>query len=144
MKRSFLVLVALVAAIMFTACSGEKSEQGDNEINGKPEVSKAGNGQIEMVYFHSDRRCATCKAVEEVSKNTVKDLYGDKVKFSVYNLDTEEGKAKAEELKVPAKALLILSGDNKFDITNEAFLNARSNPSKLKESIKEKIDGLMK
>jgi len=50
---------------------------------------------------------------------------------------------KAEELGVSGQTLLIVSGDIKINITNEAFMYARSKPEKLKQVIKEKIDPLL-
>ena len=99
--------------------------------------------KVEVFYFHYTHRCATCTAVESVSKEAVADLYGDKVSFHGFNLDERDGAAKGKELEVSGQTLLIVSGDTKINITNEGFMNARSNPEKLKAIIKEKIDDLI-
>ncbi|MFC2137435.1 nitrophenyl compound nitroreductase subunit ArsF family protein [Bacteroidota bacterium] len=99
--------------------------------------------KVEVYYFHFTRRCATCNAVESVSKEAVADLYGPEVCFADYNLEEPEGELKGKELQVSGQALLIVSGNTKIDITNEGFMNARSNPEKLKQVIKEKIDPLL-
>jgi len=98
---------------------------------------------VEVYYFHYSRRCETCIAVECVSKEAITELYGDKVIFAGYNLDEEAGETKGKELEVSGQTLLIVAGDSKINITNEGFLNARSNPEKLKAIIKEKIDPLL-
>ena len=49
----------------------------------------------------------------------------------------------AGELGVSGQTLLIVSGDTRINITNEGFLNARSDPGKLKQIMKEKIDPLL-
>ena len=46
-------------------------------------------------------------------------------------------------MDVSGQTLLIVSGDTKINITNEGFMNAHSNPEKLKQIIKEKIDLLL-
>jgi hypothetical protein len=81
--------------------------------------------------------------VEKVSKDAIAELYGDEVSFASYNLDTEAGKNKAEKLGVSGQTLLIVADNQKVNITNEAFMNARGQADKLRAIIKEKIDGLM-
>lgn len=103
----------------------------------------SGSGKVTVYYFHFTRRCATCNAVESVSKKAIAELYGIKVGFEGYNLDEEAGKIKGNELKVSGQALLIVSGNTKIDVTSAGFMNARTNPDKLKAILKEKIDSLL-
>jgi len=98
---------------------------------------------VEVFYFHNARRCATCMAVEAESKVILDELYRDKVAFSAYNLEETDGKEIAGELGVSGQTLLIVSGQTRINITNEGFINARTNPEKLKQIIKEKIDPLL-
>ncbi len=102
---------------------------------------------IKVYYFHTDYRCATCKAVEEEAYNAIEENYPDQLKneeieFFVLNIEEDEGEKIAEELKVNSQSLIITKGDKKEDITTFAFLNARSNPEKLHEKIKEVIDSI--
>ena len=99
--------------------------------------------KVQMYYFHYTRRCETCKAVESVSKETVANLYGNKVSFAEVNLDEKEGKKIGKKLGVYGQTLIIIAGDQKIDITNDGFMNARNNPEKLKAIIKEKIDAII-
>ena len=101
------------------------------------------SNEVKMYYFHFTRRCATCIAVEEESKKAITELYGDKVSFLSVNLEEDEGMKKGENLGISGQTLLIVSGDNKINITNEGFMNARSNPEKLKQIIKDKMDPLV-
>ena len=116
------------------------SARNDNK-NGNAAISDA--GKVEVFYFHFTRRCVTCQAVENVSRQAVEELYGGRVAFSEFNLEEEKGKQKGEQLGISGQTLLIVSGDTKINITNEGFMNARSNPDKLKQIIKEKIDPLL-
>lgn len=136
MKTIRVFLLVVMALSMHISCSAQTAK---NEESSK--VSK--EDKVEVYYFHHTRRCATCNAVESVSKEAVTELYGDKVGFASYNLDEETGKAKSEELEVSGQSLLIVSGDTKINITNEGFLHARSNPEKLKAVIQEKIELLL-
>ena len=136
MKSIKLLLLAFLAIGMNISCSAQTNK--DNKENS---VSKA--DKVKVYYFHYTRRCATCNAVESVSKEAIAELYGDKVTFDDFNLDEKEGETKGKELEVSGQTLLIVAGDTKINITNEGFMNARSNPDKLKAVIKEKIDPLL-
>jgi len=136
MKTIKLLLFAFLAIAMSFSCSVQ-TEKKNETVN----VSKA--DKVEVYYFHYTRRCATCNAVESVSKEAVAEFYGDKVEFAGYNLDEEAGETKGRELGVSGQTLLIVAGNTKINVTNEGFLNARSNPDKLKAIIKEKIDPLL-
>ena len=70
-------------------------------------------------------------------------MYPDKATFQAFNLEEDEGKNMAAKLDINGQTLIIVTGNNKIDITNEGFLYARSNPEKLKQIIKEKIDPLL-
>ncbi|MBA7523856.1 hypothetical protein ES705_15990 [subsurface metagenome] len=136
MKTIKFLFFALMVLSMNILCSAQTNKKDENT-----KVSKA--GKVEVFYFHYTRRCVTCQSVQNVSKEAVAELYGDKVSFIDFNLDEEKGKQKGEQLEVSGQTLLIVSGDTKINITNEGFMNARSNPEKLKQIIKEKIDPLL-
>lgn len=136
MKSLKVLLLAVLAIGMNISCSAQT-----NKDNKETSVSKT--DKVEVYYFHYTRRCATCNAVESVSKDAIAELYGAKVAFADFNLDEEAGETKGKELEVSGQTLLIVAGDTKINITNEGFMNARSNPDKLKAIIKEKIDALL-
>lgn len=121
MKSIKVLLLTVLAIGMNISCSAQAKK--DNK-----ETSASKADKVEIYYFHYTRRCATCNAVESVSKDAIAELYGDKVTFSGYNLDEEAGETKGKELEVSGQTLLILAGDTKINITNEGFMNARSNP----------------
>lgn len=136
MKLVNFLILAFVAVSINISCSAQANNENDSETTVKGE-------KIEVYYFHNTRRCATCKAVEEVTKESIKELYGEKVSFMAYNLEDTNGSQKAELLGVSGQTLLIVNGETKINITNEGFMNARTNPEKLKEIIKEKINPLL-
>lgn len=125
------IKILLLAILAFSMNISGSSQSNKNEDS------------VEVYYFHTTRRCATCKAIESVSKESVTELYGDKVSFAAYNLDETEGEEKGKEIGVSGQTLLIVSGDVKVNITNEGFMHVRSNPDMLKEIIKTNIDPLL-
>jgi hypothetical protein len=111
----------------------------------KPQEEKVTTDKVEVYYFHYSRRCATCIAVEEVSEKALNELYPDEMKsgemtFLSVNLEEESNGPLAEKLKADGQTLLIVKGDQREDLTNNAFMNARTNPGKLKKAIKKTID----
>lgn len=136
MKSVQYLIISLMALSMNISCSAQTDKSNDNK-----RISNT--GEVEVYYFHYTRRCVTCQSVENVSREAVDELYGEKVVFTDFNLKEENGRQKGEQLGVSGQTLLIVSGDTKINITNEGFMNARSNPDKLKQIIKEKIDPLL-
>ena len=136
MKSLNIILSLFVLLGLSISCSAQPEKKSSN-----PELAAAEN--VEVFYFHNSRRCATCMAVEAESKDIINELYKDKVVFSAYNLEENDGKERAGELGVSGQTLLIVSGESRINITNEGFINARSNPEKLKQIMKEKIDPLL-
>src|SRR6056297_2837530 len=119
MKTFQLISFLLLVAAMNGSCTGKTTT---NET-----ASVQQTDDVHVYYFHNARRCATCKAVETESKKAVETLYGDTVSFASYNLEEPGGEQKADELGVSGQTLLIVSGKTQFNITNEAFMNARNN-----------------
>ncbi len=136
MKTIKVLLFAVTILSMNLSC---QAQIDNSEKNSK--VSKT--GEVEVFYFHYSRRCVTCKAVEDVSKEAIVELYGETISFTGYNLDEQAGKDKGEDLSISGQTLLIVSGDTKINITNEGFMYARSNPEKLKQIISEKVNSLL-
>ena len=136
MRTIQLLILVFITSSTNISCQAQSDKQKDN-----PTISKT--DEIEVFYFHYTRRCVTCKAVEDVSRDAVTELYEEMIPFTGYNLEEEEGKEKARDLGVSGQALLIVCGDTRINITNEGFMYARNNPEKLKLIISEKINSLM-
>lgn len=119
-----------------TACCSQSTSQAKSCCS-----SKQSKAEVTAYYFHATRRCATCKAVEAVTQEALKEYYGEKVAFS--SINREEDKEMADQFKVNGQSLLIVKGDKIVDLTNVAFLNARTNPETLKKEIKETIDSMI-
>ncbi len=144
MKVFKILSFSFLLAILNVSCSANNndSESNDNKSSINVEESNEKN-KVVVYYFHNARRCATCKAVEAVTKKALQELYGDDVELKVYSLESVDGELISEKLGVFSQTLLIVSGDTKINLTNEAFMYARNNPEKLKEIIKENIDPLV-
>ncbi len=136
----FILLIGIV--VVFTQC--RNSTTNDNSTGAQ--ISSTENheySQVKAYYFHGTRRCATCMAVEAVSKEAIKEYYGNKVIFESINGEEESDNPLLMKYKITGTALLIVNGDEKADLTNEAFLNARTNPDQFKSKLKSTIDSML-
>ena len=138
------LMFALIIAFCFPllACNATVNKDG----NAGSELNPAG---IMVYYFHNERRCATCVAVEDETKKALNELYAARMKsgeitFQSINLEEKSGENLANSLKVAGQTLLIVSGNKQTDLTDKAFLYARSNPEKLKAEVKKAVDAALK
>ncbi len=137
LKSSLLTLVFVLSVF---SCNAQKSENQKSN-NAKSE-------DVQVYYFHNTKRCVTCNAVENETKVALEMFYEDKMKagtmdFTSLNLEEDDGKKMAQALHVSGQTLLIVKGDTHVNLTNEGFMNARSNPTKFHEILKTKIDKLL-
>ena len=140
---STLSLIFFVGVVSVSAqcCSGATASNSTSSKTDCSETHKT--KQVKPYYFHSTRRCETCKAAESVTEETLKEYYGDKVAFESINVDKDKENAMVKKYKISGSALLIVNGDKKVDMTGDAFMNARTNPDKLKSKLKSTIDSMI-
>jgi hypothetical protein len=137
-KRTITTLIFGMLLGVFSFCHAQTTTENPGEEG-------ASFVQTEVYYFHFTHRCATCMAVERESKKALHELYPEEMKsgdmtFVSLNLDEKTNGPLAEELKVSGQTLLIIKGDKRKDLTNTAFMYARTNPEKLKKAISEAIE----
>ncbi len=159
MKKKILSVIS-IACCVFTlnAVCCDKGQQKDccqqQSTTGKavsdsqrqksccPQPSKE-CASIEVIYFHGKQRCATCISIENNSRDLVNDVYADKVKFTVVDFSTEEGKKMAADFKVSFSSLFIVSRKNgqehRTDMTRTGFQYAKNNPEEFKKQLLEAI-----
>jgi hypothetical protein len=139
---SILSVVFVVGVLSVNAqCCGKKAPACDSEKT--TTVQNQTKTDVQAYYFHATRRCATCNAVESVTREALKEYYGDKIAFASINREEEKDNPLIEKYKISGQTLIIIKGDKVVNLTNDAFLNARTNPDKLKEKIKSTIDSMI-
>jgi hypothetical protein len=133
------LLIMFVAMSIFS-CNAQTSEN--------QKTKNAISEDVQVYYFHNTKRCATCNAVENETKMALEMFFEDNMKagtieFNSLNLEEDEGKEMAQSLHVSGQTLLIVKGETQVNLTNEGFMNARTNPTKFHEIIKTQIDKLL-
>ena len=102
------------------------NELNENELN----TLESSTSTI-MLYFHTSRRCTTCKNVEVNSGKVFYDLFKYQIElgefiYVIVNLDDANSKEIAQKYGVGGQSLIIVRGDIVKNITAEAFLNSKN------------------
>lgn len=134
------ILMLVTLAIGLTTCgrdSGNHSEATSPEKN-----------RVEVIYFHTKKRCATCRAIEENTREVVdsafaKELEEGSVVFKTVDISSREGEELADRYKVTWSSLFVNKWENgretRADMTEFAFGNARKDPAGFKKVVADKI-----
>jgi len=137
-KHISITILAIILSSFFSANS-----QTAKTTKAVSKVSK-----VEVFYFHYSRRCVTCQAVETETQKSILALYPFQAKkglitFKSINLDEKSSEAIAAKCKAEGQSLLITGSNKRVDLTDKAFMYAKSNPAKLKAELKKVIDPLL-
>jgi hypothetical protein len=144
-KRLSIIASILILSLTVLSNSGcNSTSQKNNQSQQSQEVVKnvSASSDVTVYYFHATRRCATCQAVEEVTKEVLSDSYGEDVAFKSINREEQKDHPLIKKHNISGQTLLIVKGDKSEDLTNVAFMNARTKPEKLKSKIRETIGSL--
>ncbi len=110
-------LISIFILLLFAGVVSVSAQCCDKSAVEKPtddEAICAGNQettQVKVYYFHATRRCATCQAVEAVSKEAITEYYGDKVTFESINNEEEKDNPLIKKYKISGQTLLIIKGE---------------------------------
>ena len=142
MKKMLLFSFILAFSFGSMSCDAQNKQKQERS-------EKAFSDKVEVIYFHYSRRCVTCNTVESEAKKHVEALYPELVKhgkitFSSINLEDAGSKTIAERCGVSGQSLVVVSGNQKADITQSGFMYARSQPERFKNEIKSAIDRMIK
>lgn len=141
MKKTVLVSVLVLLMASLGGMNGQTSKKSAN-----PALSMS--TKVEVYYFHYTRRCVTCQAIEDEAKKAIPSMYpsqykSKKIAFIAVNLDKKENKALAEKYKAEGQSLLVIRGNKRIDLTDQAFMYAKNNSAKFKQTLKKTIDPLL-
>lgn len=154
MKKMLFFLISLAA--MATACTGGRSENNASQtaqVSQPEEVqSELRQERVEVLYFHGKKRCITCNAIEQLTKEVIETDFADEVVggslvFKVIDISDPNNEALAERYEVTWSSLFVnkwSSGEEtRGDMTDFGFSYAKSSPDQFREGLKEKIQTLL-
>ncbi len=137
---------SLIVICLFVFVSCDK-QQNKKQTKIDPTISK-----IEVIDFHSTKRCFTCNAIEENTKFTLQTYFADELKngkitFQVVNVDEEKNYTLAEKFQATGTSLFInvisKGKEHREDLTKFAFSKAR-NKDVFSLEFKNKIENALK
>lgn len=97
---------------------------------------------VDVYFFHTRHKCETCDAIKAETTKALEAFPPDAVFLGFYNLD-QESKELADAMGIKTLTLLVVQDSVHIDLTNEAYLYARSNPEKFREAIQMAIQPLL-
>jgi hypothetical protein len=131
----------MLTAFAFQSCNSNKPADATKEV--KPvEVNKEDTG-LTAYYFHANRRCITCEAVEKISKETIAADYNGKVIFKVINREEDSDNPLVKKYEISGQTLLLVKGDEVKDMTSAAFMYAKDSPERFEEKLKVAIESML-
>jgi len=145
MKNIFILILSFTLIFSLSNCNSGGKTDKTSEATENITENQIPDGKIAVYYFHNERRCVTCVAVEDVTKATLNEQYSEKMKssdiiFESINIEDEANNTIVEKYQITGQTLLFVSGDKKVDLTNDAFMYAKDTPEKFSAKIKEAID----
>lgn len=142
MKKD-LLMIALCMGLV--AC-------GNSNVKSKPKADTQIKADVvEVLYFHSKQRCASCIAIEKHTKELVASTYADEMKngkLVFKSMDITKDEHIADKYEVSWSSLIVVDydkhGEEKVEnMTEFAFANARTNPDNFKKGVAEQINTML-
>lgn len=105
--------------------------------------------KVEVYYFHATMRCPTCLAIEEQTRKTLDENFGEDmkagtVKLTVLNLEEKENEALTKKFEIGWSSLILYVPESgkSVNLTEDAFAKARSNPDEFRGELEKAIKEL--
>jgi len=126
------ILIAfLVAATLMMSCCVENVGQQTSETNKIYNATTRGNNElamVEVIHFHGNSQCYSCKTVGAYAEETVNTYFPDEVAsgklvFKHVNYDLPENRALAVKYGVTGSSLWIGTYTTKGNFTAEQNIN---------------------
>lgn len=143
MKICMKNLFVAIAVVVASACgNGQQAKATENKKDG-----------TEVFYFHGKQQCITCKKIQALTEEVVKESFAKELKdgklvFQVIDISTDEGEKLADQYEVTWASLFVNkwkdSKEIRNNLTDMAFKNAVSKPEAFKTELKKKIEEMLK
>lgn len=143
------IIFILIVFATLASCKNENTteSQTTTDDQSKIDLTKA---KVIVYYFHGDRRCPSCIAIEDETLKIISSDYksykeNGEIVFSNVNIDLPENAKLAEKYQIAGSALLIIKNDKGtdveiIDLTGDGFKFAMNKPEIFTEKLKNAID----
>ncbi len=140
MKKHLLGMIALfVLAFTQSACGPRPPKDNPQQHN---------EGVVQVLYFHGNQRCVTCRAIEKQCLELLDTEYAEAQKngllrFRSINFSDRENETTANRYEVTWSSLILDKDSQVVNLTDMAFRYAKSEPATFKVQLKQEIDKLL-
>jgi thiol-disulfide isomerase/thioredoxin len=126
--------------LLLAACG----QTGSNEKSNVAELP-GNDARVQVYYFHGKQRCVTCVTLQKVAEEAVKENFGTNKDVAFVEIDFSEkaNEALAEKYEIVFSSLIIASGDDFKDITDDSFAMVMRNPDGLKALITKETNAFL-
>ncbi len=134
MTKSIFKTVTATLMLLFVFCNS--NGQNLKKTNAKSSTVSS----IQIIQFHSENRCVTCNLIEKLTKETLQKYPA--IPFKLINVDDKKNEKIAEQFEASGTALFLYNTKSsaKKDLTDFAFMNAKSKPDKFKKGLEKEIN----
>lgn len=143
-SRYIPVILSSMIMVLFVGCSSPKEKETAESVSNL-------DNHIEVIYFHGNMRCLSCRAIEKFAKETVDSLFTDekkagKVIFKV--VDVSENEALADSYQTTGSSLYVTTfcngKESRKDMTEFGFRTARKQHQLFQDSLASTIRNSLK
>lgn len=146
------IAVILMTAI-FASCASNQKKTDNQTVETPPtstEVVTAHpqNEHVEILYFHGKKRCATCIAIETLTKEVLQESFATemnegKVAFRDIDISKKKNESITDKYEVSWSSLFVNkwngSNEERNNMTEFGFSYAKNDPASFKDSLKTTI-----
>ncbi|MDA3802634.1 MAG: nitrophenyl compound nitroreductase subunit ArsF family protein [Patescibacteria group bacterium] len=153
MKKSLVIqlsIFAIVAIVLIVIGSSNGSSSSISKAESSKEDQPKAD-KIEMYYFHTTARCASCQTLEKYVEETINQYFQDEVNkgiidYKVINVDKPENKEVANKYKATGSSLFlnIIYNDKDHILQDSNVWRYLSNKQQFKTYLSNKINGYFK
>ena len=146
MKKIIYFSMVFVAFISLYSCNNTDGKEANKQvIDTEVDVSE---NTILVYYFHGSIRCHTCISVDEDTHKYLKELFPEKmdkseIVFKSIDIDKKESPELIEKYEIYGQTLLLIKGDKKVDLTQDAFQYVTTSPEKWKQIFEDNMKELI-
>lgn len=135
MKTFIFTIFSILAVLSLQGCSASNGGKAEETLHEQED-------HIDVIYFHGNMRCLTCRAIEKFAQETVDSLFKDevnsgKVLFRVVSIP--ENEATADDYQTTGSSLFVTSFINgketRNNMTEFGFKTARKNHVLFQDSL---------
>lgn len=144
MNRLLGVVLLLIFMVSCVGSSPKASKEFAEEIK---------SDGIEVLYFHSKKRCITCNAIETLTAEVINESFAQELEdgtlvMRTIDISTDMGEVVADKYEVAFSSLYInkwVDGvESRNDLTKLGFAKAKNSPDEFKAELKSTLEELLK